>query len=492
MRKISLSILLLLNVSLSLWAACNASGKLPVMYITTNSGKDITSKEEYVDATYYIDASGCSQYQSVGSKSQPLKLQIKGRGNWTWRGFDKKPYRLKLETKTELLGMAADRNWALLAHADDNMAYMRNVMGFSASKVLEMEWTPSYVPVELVKNGEYWGIYMLTETIRVSKHRVNVTEQDDKETNPANITGGWLVEIDNYDTDPHITFYEGGDEESPIWVTYHSPEDLSQAQDTYLTNLFKTLDAAIYTEDKTSREWEKYVDMDELVNFYIVQELLNNQESFHGSCYIHKDRGVDTKLIFGPVWDFGNSYYCDNSIYIYDDPPYGQAWIGEIAKFPRFQAAVRKRWNDVWWKIVSEVEADMNAVNNLISGARSADCCRWNKYCTSNDDFKNAKKALENRYAWLQERWVGTGIGETEASEPFLAVYPNAVTDGVLYIASSEGNIERAALYSLAGNVQKDFSDAASGRLELGVGAGLYILKVQVSGKVITRKVLVR
>ena len=70
--------------------AVNPSGTLPVVYMTTNSGQAITDKENYVPGTVYIDPLSTS-YAALGSSSAPLTAQLKGRGNWTWSGFDKKP-----------------------------------------------------------------------------------------------------------------------------------------------------------------------------------------------------------------------------------------------------------------------------------------------------------------------------------------------------------------------------------------------------------------
>ena len=82
---------------------------------------------------------------------------------------------------------------------------MRNAVGFELSKLIGMTYTPDAKPLELVLNGDYIGLYFLTEHIRVDKDRVNIVEQEDEEIDSEKITGGWLVEIDNYDTDPHIT-----------------------------------------------------------------------------------------------------------------------------------------------------------------------------------------------------------------------------------------------------------------------------------------------
>ena len=127
------------------WVSPNAaqgySGTIPVIFITTENGAEITSKEEYLNGTYYIDAMGVEGLDNVGSADAPLPLLIKGRGNYTWTGFDKKPYRLKLDKKANLLGMSKSKHWGLLAHADDEMSWLRNTMGFSMSRRLGMEWT---------------------------------------------------------------------------------------------------------------------------------------------------------------------------------------------------------------------------------------------------------------------------------------------------------------------------------------------------------------
>ena len=321
------------------WKSPNAndigySGTLPVMYINTDGGVEITSTEDYVNATYYLDNMGIEGIESIASPDSAFALQIRGRGNYTWRDFDKKPYRLKFDKKAAPLGMNKSKHFALLAHADDQMAFLRNTVGFELSRRLGLKYTPAQQPLEVVLNGKYIGLYFLTETIRVAKDRVNIVEQPDTATDATTITGGWLVEIDNYDETEQVRITEGNGE--VIRFTYKTPEILSSQQERYLRTQMIAANSAIYSTDKSSETWEHYIDMDSLARFYIVQEVMDNAESFHGSCYLHKDQGK-TKWIFGPVWDFGNSYRRNNGFFIYQYPPFGQTWIGEIAKYPRFQ-----------------------------------------------------------------------------------------------------------------------------------------------------------
>ena len=233
MKRTFLTILLFCLIGTTY--AVNPSGTLPVLYITTENNTSITSKDYYLNATYYLDAKGIADYENIGSESAPLNMEIKGRGNYSWTGFNKKPYRIKLSDKQPLLGMIKSKHFTLLAHADDakdKKGYMRNAAGFELSKMIGIAWTPEAKPLEVVMNGDYIGLYFLTEHIRVDKDRVNIVEQEDEETDSQKITGGWLVEIDNYDEDPHITIQEG--EKNTMWVTYKTPEVLSLAQEAYL------------------------------------------------------------------------------------------------------------------------------------------------------------------------------------------------------------------------------------------------------------------
>lgn len=405
MKKIVLLFVYLLCVVAA--TAVNPSGALPVMYINTTDKAPIVSKEDYLTATYYLDSKGLDGYQSIGSADAPLTMRIKGRGNYTWSGFDKKPYRLKLDTKQPLLGMKKSKHFGLLAAADDNLGFLRNTVGFEVSRMMELEWTPSQQPVEVVLNGDYIGLYFLTELIRVDADRVNVVEQVDGETLPENITGGWLVEIDNYDDDFQIKINENKGNGEVMRFTHKTPEVLSQEQKDYLTNLVTAVDEAIYNEDKSSTDWENYIDINELAKFYIVQEVTDNGESFHGSCYWHKERGADTKLKFGPVWDFGNSFQRQTTnSYIFENTPFHQHWIGEIVKYPAFQTALKEQWKLFMQKYPS-LDAFIEEFISKVTPAAATDYERWNAY--GNRDMTGAKNSyLEKLHAkveWLNDIW---------------------------------------------------------------------------------------
>lgn len=402
--------------------AATYSGSLPVLYITTEDKKPITSKEDYLNATYYLDAKGIAGYENIGSATAPLNMEIKGRGNYSWTGFNKKPYRIKLADKQALLGMKKSKHFALLAHADDSKdkkGYLRNAVGFELSKMIGMAYTPDAKPLEVVLNDDYIGLYFLTETIRVDEDRVNIVEQEDEETDSEAITGGWLVEIDNYDDDPHITIRENGNK--TMWFTYKTPEVLSSAQESFLTGEMVRIDRLVYGDKNSSTLWQ-YLDMDALAKFYIVQELTDNYESFHGSCYLHKEIGANEKWHFGPVWDFGSSFNRDKSQYMYQGDVWHNHWIPEICKFPAFMERVKEIWNEFYNGNYNNIYSFIDAHENLIKQAAAKDKECWPQYHgdqTISTYIDRTTEVLRKNAAWLNEQWKtsgNTGGGDNEGS----------------------------------------------------------------------------
>ncbi len=473
----------------SLIAGNGYSGTLPVMFINTENGASITSKENYINATYYLDNMGDESMESFGSEDAQLPMEIRGRGNYTWTGFNKKPYRIKLGSKTALFGMKKSKHFALLAHADDQLGFLRNEVGFELSRRMGLAWTPSTHPVEVVLNGSYIGLYFLTETIRVDKDRVNIVEQEDQETDAEAITGGWLMEIDNYDEDLQVRITEGNG--ALIRFTYKTPELLSSAQETYLRNQVNAMDDAIYAKNKNSTEWEQLIDIETLARFYVVQEIMDNTESFHGSCYMHKELGTDTKWQFGPVWDFGCTYYTNSQNFIYINPPYGQTWIGEISKFPRFQSKVREIWE--WFK-GNKYEGVDEYIDNFIdkiSVASQYNYKKWSSYGNGNisDAKRNFNNKLTSRINWLVKQW-GEGVVSVEDAHHSAHTVNVTAYNGCIY-ARSTSVISKIEIYDLCGSLVASTTPMMQ-ETSLECNSGVYVAVVTTPNGTFRKKVLVK
>lgn len=390
------------------------SKTLPVLYINTEGYRDIVSKEEYLHADWWLDNMGIDEYESIGSAEAPQGTQIKGRGNSTWLNNGKRPLRLKLDEKQEMLGMPSSRHWILLANIGDWQGKVSDALPFEIGRRMGMSWNPRQEPVEVVLNGQYMGMYFLTEKIRVAQNRVNITEQEENETDPINVTGGWLLEIDNYYDEPNkITIMDG--HQQPIWFTPHSPENPNNAQRDYITQFLNAANTAIFAPNKDDCTWEQYIDVDSLAVFYIIQEIVDNIEAFSGSCYMHKERGENTKLVFGPLWDFGCFYYRGKDEYEFDEFIYENVpsfstvkWIDEIVKFPHFQERVKFHWNHFYHDVYPLMDDYLDAFVARINQAGFSDFDRWHDW---GSDYialrlnRYGKPHFHKKVSWLNSQW---------------------------------------------------------------------------------------
>ena len=393
------------------------SGTLPVLYINTEEFHNIDSKEVYLHADWWLDNMGHEEYEYIGSSSEPLGMQIKGRGNYTWQAFEKKSFRLKLDTKQKLMGMKKNRHFCLLAHADDHLAKLKNTIGFELSRRFGLAYTPAQEPVEVVLNGQYIGLYFLTEKPREGENRINIEEQSDGETDPDIITGGWLLELNAFDG-PMIYIQEHymdpWDWDDMLCFKVSNLDSLSRQQHNYIEQFLTAANVAIQTDDVNSTEWEKYIDIDTLVRYYIIGEIMDDLEHFSGSVFMYKHRGDSTKLMFGPVWDFGNSFTRDPIFgveylcyFFYEQPTFSHAhWIQEMSKFTHFQQLVRQRWAEFYKSDFNKTGLDqfIDDFVEQIRSARNADVVRWPDYDLDyqKQEFKHY---IHQKINWLQSQW---------------------------------------------------------------------------------------
>ena len=316
---------------------------IPVIHIKTKNSAPILNKKDYVDGTITISDPE-NLYSDVAEFS--AEMGIRGRGNSTW-SFPKKPWKVKLKEKASLLGMPADKEWALLANYADR-TLVRNIVAMKLSEICGFSWTPRMHSVEVYLNGKYQGVYTLCEHKKVSSDRVDIDVVGEDVTGGDAITGGYYLEIEEQQDETTCWWTSMG-----VPMMFSDPEEPNSEQLAYIKGLFESFEQALWAKDYSQTSgYPKYIDVDSFVDYYIVQELTKNIDgNLRKSSFITKERGKKMEMYH--LWDFdltlGNcGYFWGNvgngpeNFWIKLDK-----WYPHLFADPAFVDKVQKRWNEL-------------------------------------------------------------------------------------------------------------------------------------------------
>lgn len=229
-------------------------------------------------------------------------MRIRGRGNSTWV-MPKKPYRIKLDQATSVLGLHAAKDWILLANYQD-YTFMTNAVAMKIGQQLGMPFTNTIIPVDVTVNGVYQGNYNLTQQIELKAGRVDLGED------------GLLLELDsNFDEEFQ---FKSAAYSLPVMIK--SPDIKNPAQFDKIKNDFEAFEALVKASNFPKNNYGNLFDKQQLVNYLIVYNLTANFELKHPkSVFLHKS--VNGKYTMGPVWDFDWGFGWDEVIRKYFQAP---------------------------------------------------------------------------------------------------------------------------------------------------------------------------
>jgi hypothetical protein len=431
-------------LSSALSGAQTQQTNLPTIYIQTENNAPILDKENYVNATITIKSS---------DPTEELTMQtgIRGRGNGTWSLWPKKPYRIKLESKTSLLNLPAkEKSWVLLANYVDK-TLIRNAVACKVSELVGLEFSPSARFVDFYLNGVFQGNYMLTDQVEVDSKRVNVESQKPEDLTLPKISGGYLLEIDGYAASEPVKFYTG--KNMPVTVKYPKDDEINTAQFNYIrdfTQQFEnTLFSSAFTDSATG--YRAYVDTTSLVNWYIACELTGNSDSFW-STYIYKHRDID-KFYFGPLWDFDIAFNNDNRLgdavnkLMRDNAHEPKMWINRFWQDPWFRQAVHRRWTQLVNEedILNKLTAYVNTLVNEIDRSQQLNFQTWNILNKQVHFevflFPTYKEGVDYLISYLPRRveFLTQSFAETDSEEPS----PPFVSGNYYYTITNKGSNNR-------------------------------------------------
>jgi hypothetical protein len=361
---------------------------IPQIYIETQGGATITSKEDYLNANLRIEGNGA--YEDLVTTAR-----IRGRGNTTWP-LPKKPYRIKLDKKASILGLNEAKDWVLLANYLDE-TLMLNAVAMKAGQLLEMPYTNTMISVELILNNIYMGNYMLTEQVEVSKGRINIED------------GGILFELDTY-FDEDWQFISNG-YELPVMIKYPELEDLPiQDANESLRKIeedFNKMESSIASADFPNNNFKDFIDINDLVNYFIVYTLTSNEEINHPkSTFMYKPENGKYKM--GPIWDFdwafsfdGNNKHFNSSrdpLFVENSSLVGTKFFSRFLLDPEIKSLYKQKWISFKSQKLGLLLEYIDEYAKLITESQKRDYLLWDN---GSSNFEQDVSELRN---WIISR----------------------------------------------------------------------------------------
>lgn len=434
-----------------LWAP-QITDEMPVITIAAASGGNqfatayvredkLQSRIDFVDATISV---------AEGNKTllRNQRAQVKVRGNYTL-DYPKKSMRIKFETKQSMLGLnesQAYKNWVLLAEWKDLSMLNSAAALFLAQNILGADgyYCSDYRFVHLYVGDEYWGVYLLAEQQEVNSGRVDIAKP---EKGSADRYTGYLMEYDAYfneeaglpNSDPVFQVYHQGVTGDQYGYSIKSRIESSR-QVSFLRSVVRLAYRACHaaaTENKHYTFNEKYtelieapeasvretveqiIDLDSLVDTYLLNEIVCNPDIGWSSFYISLDMSEhgSRKLTFQAPWDFDSAFGIRSG---YEDARQEYAayannpWLRLFAGETWFQELVRARWSEIK---AQDLPAQTLALIRTLTDTYAADFARnydrWPARITEGNheligelnNCQSQQEAADYLYRWLSERF---------------------------------------------------------------------------------------
>lgn len=395
--------------------------------------------------------------------------QIKGRGNSTWLCV-KKPYQIKLDSKTDLLQTGDKSNkaktWVLLANYNDQ-SLIRNTIALDLGYEMGMEHSMENRAVDLYYDGEYRGSYLLTEKVQINKGRVDITDLEELNTaankgtdieslpvatattangatytycegmkSPADYSGGYLLEMEIPSrTAAEVCYFRTS---RFNYVVVKSPEFASKEEMDYIATIYQDYEDALYSENginpNTGKSYSDYVDVESTAKCYIMNELAKNLDGFRTSAYLYKESGVD-QLKMGPLWDYDLSFGVGAGVaananeQVKTDGLYTvrSLFAGRLYTMSDFRVAVKNEYQNSVMPLINNVLlGDINSVgaegklhslawyrNELLKTACS-DFTMWRSSSNPAGDWSAQMTYLTN-YITARSKWLNNEISTWNA-----------------------------------------------------------------------------
>ncbi|MEL6821291.1 MAG: CotH kinase family protein [Calditrichota bacterium] len=307
------------------------SSNLPIIVIDTN-GQDIPD-EPKIDAMMGIIDNGPGNRNFItnpfNNYDGHIGIEIRGSSS---QGFPKKQFAIETRDSTgennnvPLLGMPPENDWVLYAPFSDK-SLMRNVLAYYLANRMGHYATRTRF-CEVVINNTYRGVYVLMEKIKRDNGRVDIKKLDENDISGDDLTGGYILKIDKTTGANNDWFtsayppYPGAWQEINYLYHYPAADDILDVQKNYIQNFINQFETRMFL-NSFNDPFEGYydiMDVEALVDYFLLNELSKNVDGYRLSAYLYKDRdSEDGRIVVGPAWDynlgFGNADYYSGAVH---------------------------------------------------------------------------------------------------------------------------------------------------------------------------------
>lgn len=370
---------------------------LPVIDVKTENSKEIDSKTEYTKAEIRVVNS--PEYGLIEAAGK-----IRGRGNWTWN-LPKKPYKIKFTEKQSPCGFSSNKDFVLLADFIDR-SLLRTALMSEVSQAVNMPYAIHYQLVELYVNGEYMGVYILTDQVEKAKDRINIGDD------------GFIIEEDSYYESEALWF-------STDTYGYHYSFKYPDADkgniikdDTrylFISSYVKDVEAALKLLDAEpgDESYLAYIEPHSFAKWYIVMQLLAIEDP--NRFYVLAS--PNDKLAMTPMWDaefslglWANSWPVPRpediaeSTTTYALQMKRLIYVEQLLKSPLFLSLVQEEWINLRGKL-PEVISNIDRRQKSLEFAQIDNFEKWPDQSEKIDTrFPTWKEEVQFVYSFLSKR----------------------------------------------------------------------------------------
>ncbi|MEO8147854.1 MAG: CotH kinase family protein [Bacteroidia bacterium] len=515
------------------------SSDLPIVVVNTN-GQGIPNDPKITAHMGIIDnGPGMINHitDSFNGYNGFIGIEVRGSSS---AGFPQKQYSIETRDSagnnldTVLLGMAADNDWILYAPYTDK-SMMRNWLTYQLSNDMN-RWAVKGKFCEMVLNGQYVGIYELTETIKQGNGRLDIAKLTLTDTTGDDLTGGYIVKIDringpywasSYPPDP----VNNTSNQMLYQCTYPKSQNILPVQYNYIQQYVDSFEDAMasVTFYNPVTGWRKYADEYSFIDYFILNELAKNVDGYRLSTFFFKDKDSNGgKIQMGPQWDFNlgwhNADYCNNEVtsgWAYRITDYCSAdlsfWWKRLLLDGQYKNHLKCRWMTLRNTVLDTtyIFHEMDSIASLLDQAKDRHFQQWpilGSYVWPNpaplantyaEEIAQTKQWIIDRLAWMDVNLPGTcnpaGEEELFGTTEFM-VYPvpaeNLITINAFHLFNKNASVK---IYDALGkevmNENFETGNAGDDNFKLNISSlqnGIYFVNVFDSGVSIGVKKIVK